>query len=235
MTETHSQYAYWDAAYVLGALSPAQRREFETHMESCERCRAAVAELSGLPGLLGRLDAARAFELLDDETVPDAAPAAAIPPLPGELVARIERREAMRRSRRIRALVGLAAAAAVVGAVAIPLTIATAPHPNVSTALSQVVESPLTAEVKLTTVGWGTKLEMSCHYRAAGGSPETRWDYALWVVPKHGTASQVSSWSATNGSTVELTAGTAVPVDEIAQVQVRSVDDGRVLLSSTLG
>ena len=53
-------------------------------------------------------------------------------------------------------------------------------------------------------------------------------------MQKNGAASEVSSWSATSGSTVDLAAGTAVPVDEIAQVQVRSVDDGSVLLSSTL-
>ena len=236
MTDPHAHYADWDAAYVLGALSPAERREFESHLESCDRCRTAVAELSGIPGLLGRLDAPRAFELLDAPAESDADSAVTIPPPPVELVARIERREASRRARRIRLMVGVAAAAVVAGALAIPVAMTTAPRPNVSTALSQVVESPLTADVKLTTVGWGTKLEMSCHYRAAaGGEPSSaRWEYALWVIQDDGTANQLSSWSASSGSTVNLTAGTAVSVDDIAQVQVRSVEDGRVLLSSTL-
>ena len=41
----------WDAAYVLGALSGAEKREFEAHLATCPRCSAAVAELSGIPAL----------------------------------------------------------------------------------------------------------------------------------------------------------------------------------------
>ena len=48
-------YATWDAAYVLGSLSSTERREFEAHLQTCDRCRAAVAELSGMPALLGLL------------------------------------------------------------------------------------------------------------------------------------------------------------------------------------
>ena len=49
-------YATWDAAYVLGSLSGNERREFEAHLATCPRCRAAVAELSGIPALLAQLD-----------------------------------------------------------------------------------------------------------------------------------------------------------------------------------
>jgi anti-sigma factor RsiW len=238
MTPDHAHYADWDAAYVLGSLSPAERREFETHLEGCERCRASVAELSGLPGLLARLDADRAFELLEQPDEAPAADAAPIPPMPTDLVARIQGRDAARRSRRrTRLVLGLAAAAVVATGIALPVSIATAPHPTVSTALSQVVTSPLSADVELTSVKWGTKVEMSCRYRDidSGAPAETRWVYALWVVQKDGTASELSSWSAANNSTVTLSAGTAVPVDQIAAVQVRSVRDGKVLLESDLG
>ena len=49
-------YAMWDAAYVLGSLSAADRREFETHLAGCPSCREAVAELGGVPALLSQLD-----------------------------------------------------------------------------------------------------------------------------------------------------------------------------------
>src|ERR1700722_19021731 len=52
----NDRYATWDAAYVLGSLSAADRREFETHMATCAKCRQAVGELSGMPALLSRLD-----------------------------------------------------------------------------------------------------------------------------------------------------------------------------------
>ncbi|HEY4226575.1 MAG TPA: zf-HC2 domain-containing protein [Pseudolysinimonas sp.] len=236
MTEDHPLYSEWDAAYVLGALSPAERREYETHLEHCARCRAAVAELTGLPGLLGRLEPARAFELLDEPAV-DAALDAPAPPPPADLVARIESRQAVRRTRRIRLIVGISAAAVVAGAIVAPVSIAVAPHhPTLTTALSQVVDSPLSADVTLTSVGWGTKVDMDCRYgdSGAGSSADASWDYALWVVQKDGTQSELSSWSAKSDSTVKLSAGTAVPVSQIAQVQVRSVDDGSVLLSSNL-
>lgn len=233
MTDGHAHYADWDASYVLGALSPADRREFETHLESCERCRESVAELSGLPGLLGRLNADRAFELLDE---PDAATAEAPAPLPADLVARIEQRIVSRRRVRNRVLIGLAAAAAVAGAIVIPLSIVSPPHPTpgIALALGQVVSSPLTADVRLTTVGWGTKVDMTCRYGPAssGGYGNIRSSYALWVVQTDGTASELSSWSAASNSTVKLSAGTSSPVTDIASVQVRSVADGRVLLES---
>ena len=50
------RYAMWDAAYVLGSLSATERREFEAHLADCPPCREAVAQLSGLPALLSRLD-----------------------------------------------------------------------------------------------------------------------------------------------------------------------------------
>ena len=50
MNPDHARFAEWDSAYVLGALSPAERREYEEHLESCELCRRCVAELTPIPG-----------------------------------------------------------------------------------------------------------------------------------------------------------------------------------------
>ena len=52
------EYAHDDGAYVLGALSPAERAAYERHLSTCSACREAVAEIAVLPGLLGRLDEA---------------------------------------------------------------------------------------------------------------------------------------------------------------------------------
>lgn len=60
------RFAEWDAAYVLGALSPSDRRAYERHLAECAACRAAVAELAGMPGLLGTLSAAHAEALTAD-------------------------------------------------------------------------------------------------------------------------------------------------------------------------
>jgi carotenoid cleavage dioxygenase-like enzyme len=46
------EYEMWDAAYVLGALSEADRGEYEEHLAGCMSCREAVAELAGVVPLL---------------------------------------------------------------------------------------------------------------------------------------------------------------------------------------
>ena len=55
MNPDHPRFADWDSAYVLGALSPAERREYEEHLETCETVPSIVAELPPIPGLLARL------------------------------------------------------------------------------------------------------------------------------------------------------------------------------------
>ncbi|NAZ16034.1 hypothetical protein GT020_08150 [Glutamicibacter soli] len=83
----HEKFAQWDAAYVLGALEPADRRLFEEHLENCERCQGAVSELSALPGLLSRAH--------DPEEV-----AALVPQPPADLFEKTARRAASARRRR---------------------------------------------------------------------------------------------------------------------------------------
>ena len=51
------RYVLWDGAYVLGALSDADRCEYEAHLRDCRSCNQSVEELRGLPALLGHLTA----------------------------------------------------------------------------------------------------------------------------------------------------------------------------------
>ena len=56
MLDGEHDYAMWDAAYVLGALTDADRLEFETHLAGCASCRRAVTELTAVSPLLSLLD-----------------------------------------------------------------------------------------------------------------------------------------------------------------------------------
>src|ERR1700758_5482919 len=102
----HDEYAMWDAAYVLGALSSAERREFESHMGTCKPCRDAVAEISGMPALLSRLDGDEVAQI--DEL---GQAASAPPPLRPELLTSLLKKVTWRR-RRSRVLTWAVAAAA---------------------------------------------------------------------------------------------------------------------------
>jgi hypothetical protein len=229
----HVHFAEWDAAYVLGALSPADRREFEDHLEECERCRAAVAELSALPGLLGRLDDARAFALLehpDDETVSSA---------PADLVARIRERDRTQRVRRtLLSVAGLAAAAvlASVLTLAVPALVTTAPVPQAHSAFVPVAGTTIPVDVTLDLfpAEWGTRIKMDCVYHPAGAGADGPYGpvvYSLWVVGTDGSEHSVSTWNATPGGEVFLDAATADSLGDIEQFDLRSADGDTVFMT----
>jgi carotenoid cleavage dioxygenase-like enzyme len=73
-SEYPHEHATWDAAYVLGSLSEADRREFETHLSGCTSCRDAVTELSGVPAVLGLLDRDEVDAIDDGEQLSEASP-----------------------------------------------------------------------------------------------------------------------------------------------------------------
>ena len=243
MNPGHPRFAQWDAAYVVGALAPADRREFEEHLADCAECRRAVAELMPAVGLLSRLTAEEAERIDSIDSIdsgsevhaPDDAPADARDDegRPAEILSLA--RERSRRRRRTRFIVLIAAAVLVIAAVAVPFTVSTFLRPAVeSFALQSVVEIPLEASVRLTSVDWGTRIELDCRYPDAPGSdPDDSWTYALAVVDAAGEASTVSTWRAGPGSTARLSAGTALDVDDIRGVEIRSMS-GTVLMSYDL-
>jgi anti-sigma factor RsiW len=237
----HARLADWDAAYVVGALSPADRRQFEDHLGECERCREAVAELGALPGLLGRLDDARGMALLDDD-----ASAGLTNDLTGTgtgtgtdaVVSAIRGLERRRRIRTALAGVGaLAAAAALASALTLAIPAALAPHPQVDAAVTLHAVAgqtlPIEMTVSATRADWGTRLDVRCAYRStpAAYGPVA---YSLWVVGSDGAESAVSTWRSTPGAEVRLDAATALALDDIARLQLRSADGGQTLMEAPL-
>lgn len=232
MNPDHARFAEWDSAYVLGALSPAERREFEEHLETCEVCKRAVAELTPMPGLLARLAPERAKTLADD---PDGASA---PPLRDDLLAAVRRADRRRRTRRARYWWGAVVAAAAVAllAIVLPLTIGTPATARQSVAFEAVVDVPLTATATLSQVGWGTRIELDCRYGDGDGDvPEGGWPYSLVVIEDDGTRSEVSSWQARPGAAARLSAASALDLDDIASLEIRAVASGEVLMRGVPG
>lgn len=71
-TNEIDRYRHWAAVYVLGALDPGERAEYETHLAICAKCSATVAEFSGLPEMLDALGPWEAQTLRPSTPRPDA-------------------------------------------------------------------------------------------------------------------------------------------------------------------
>ncbi len=237
------RYALWDAAYVLGSLSSAERREYENHLTGCPSCRASVSDLCGVPALLALLDR--------DETAAasDELPAAPPPLRPEVLTTLLEK--VTRRRRRTRWLTwSVTAAAAAVLALGVFIAVRPGPvvpvsdPPRASAAamtMDPMMPSSLEATVTLTSQGWGTHLEMACTYQwapegehSAGEETDTGDKLAMVAVSRDGNHTQLATWMALSGTTARPTGSTSMPIDEIVAVQVVSADSGDVLLQRNL-
>jgi len=224
-------YATWDAAYVLGSLSPSDRREFEAHLSVCPLCNQSVGELSGMPALLSKLDG-------DTVVAMDTNGAAAEPAAPNLLPSLLS--EVHRRRRRVRmAAWTTGAAAAVLLSVGLFLSVAqqrpaSSPPQAVVSALQmdQVGTKALASTVALSSRQWGTSIDLDCVCLAPVTAHHDR--LAMVVVGRDGSHTQLATWTANPGHTAKLAGTTSTPVEQIVQVQVVSADNGQVLLQRSL-
>lgn len=236
-------FEHHDGSYVLGALAPAERQEYERHLAGCADCARSVRELAGLPGLLGRIEA----DVLVSPPVSEPVPDTLLPALVREV----------RRSRRRRAWTTAGLAAASVVAVAAASVAATgvltdegpaagppasgptssSPSGGTSSApaspaiMVPLGNAPVRATVAFTRVDWGTRLDLVCTYAPLGGdygSPQPT-TYSLVVRTRHGGLEQVATWRALPGRTMRLSGSTSLSRREIASVEVRTADGHPVL------
>jgi anti-sigma factor RsiW len=223
------EYATWDAAYVLGSLSAADRREFEAHLAGCPLCSQAVAELSGMPALLSKLDSGTVAAInAGDHT-------AEPPNLLPSLLSTVRRRR--HRSR----VVAWSSASAAAALLAIGLFVGIAGHsptaapPQASVSalpMSQVGTTALASTVSLRNQNWGTFIDLNCVCLAPVNAHHDK--LAMVVVSRDGTHTQLATWTAAPGHTANPAGSISTPVDQIAAVQVVSADNGQVLLQRSL-
>jgi hypothetical protein len=228
------RYATWDAAYVLGSLSADDHREYEAHLQTCSRCRAAVADLGGIPSLLAKLDSADVASLGGESPEPQLRPQVL-----DSLLHRVHARR--RRSRWVTAA-ALAAAAAVL---AVGLVIAIRPDSlglqtgteqvaGTAMAMTKVSETPINATISMTGYGWGTRIDMACTYGDWGRRDAPPQNLGMVIVGRDGSEEQVATWLGLSGATALPSANTPLPMGEIAAVQLVSSDSGQILLEKQL-
>jgi hypothetical protein len=218
----HDEFAHLDAAYVLGALGPDERRAYEQHLDACAACARSVREMAGMPALLGHVDESVFLADKEELPVPDTL-------LPGLL------REVHRTRRRRMVWAGAAAAAviAVSGVVVWQAGPDDAPvSPTVAAEpMRQVDQSAVRASLAMEEVAWGTRLELTCSYVGGGDGYATAEppSYSLAVQTRDGAWQQVATWQGVPGRTITVSAATAAAADDIASVEVRTLSGDAVL------
>lgn len=230
-TQTPCPYEMWDGSYILGSLSPAERREFEAHLDGCETCSRAVRDLAGLPGLLGRIGP----DVLD-EPQPE--------PVPETLLPRLSRAVRRRQQRRTWLTAGIAAAAAVAvttgGVLALDQgngpgrNVADNPPSSSPTSVVPVFHQmtntsadPMVASVALTKVPWGTRLDLNCSYPRTATTYEGG-GYAMVVHTKGGHTERIATWNGLPGKSMQVSGATKTWRQDITEVEVTHLDGTRI-------
>ncbi|OJZ68847.1 hypothetical protein BRW65_24900 [Mycobacterium paraffinicum] len=227
-------YVLWDAAYVLGSLSAAERREFEAHLAHCPACREAVADLSGVPGLLSQLSRDD-VAAMDD---PAAQSLAATPEMSPELLASLLAKVSWRR-RRTRIVTWVASSAAAV-VLAIGVFVGVQGYLSSSSQqvaasaepMAQVGTTMLASSVELSSQHWGTSINLRCVCLAPLNAHHDT--LAMVVVGRDGSQTRLATWVAVPGHTATPAGSISTPVDQIAAVQVVAADSGQVLLQRSM-
>ena len=226
------EHEHDDGAYVLGALSPAERAAYERHLATCSFCREAVAEIAVLPGLLGRLDPADFAKLLDP-TITSTPPRTPPPPPPVP----VARRRKTFRVRLLSSALAVAVLALIVGIgvvfVSWDRTPGSTPPPVVASGavpMSPVDSSvPLSAGIDLTGTPGGTRINLSCLYENTSAALKP-YTVRLVVYGPDDVREQLGSWIAAPGKEFTMSGVTHFTEGNLSRVELMRID-GTVLLA----
>lgn len=207
----HAAFRDWAAAYVLGSLEAAERSEFETHLASCDECRARVAEFAPIPGLLSRV------EPVDNPPVPGAIAELAVEQVRSDWTA-------LRRSRTRWRSAAVAAAVLVIGLVAV-LGLGLQDDPGQT--LEVKSEAATTGHVVLISKTWGTEVEIDLQDLPADDH------FVAWVVSTDGGWEQVAAWGPTPLNGARVTGASSVATSEVESVVITTGDDRHPVASAT--
>jgi Putative zinc-finger len=242
------KFAQWDAAYVLGALSPAERRDFEEHLASCPHCQAAVSELAAIPGLLAQVspvDAALLSMTVDNQVShgePSASETAEAELIetgpPPSLLPKMIRAARIRRRKMLAAVAGIAAAVLlVIGGVAVATgLLPLRPESPQRVAFSPVVPTAITAVADVIPGEDGTEIKVECQYGEVNEpEPGAGHDYySIFVVDRSGHASEIKKWPATPNKQMHPSGTTPLQVSQITDLEIRQSNTNEVLLRAPL-
>jgi hypothetical protein len=195
----HDRIGEWSAAYVLGALDPRDRAEFEHHLDSCDQCKADVASFAPIPGLLAKVD------LAPGEAVPVSVLADASERIVSERSSLIASRRRWR----------WAAVAAVV--VMIAVTLSGLGGPEV-TAVALEPEWGVTGEVTVSARTWGTEVGFDLQGLPPGVT------CIAWAADATGEWQPVAWWGPTPTHQARVTGSSSIQLDQVTEIIVTTTD-----------
>jgi hypothetical protein len=230
------EHEHDDGAYVLGALSPAERAAYERHLATCSFCREAVADIAVLPGLLGRLDPAEFAKLLDPTLT--SLPSPEHNRMPDLVTAAQTTRRQERKKFRVRVLSTALAAAVVALIVGVGAVFwvggpgnsrgTTPTGPTV--AMSSIsAASPITAELGMVAGGGGTKITLDCIY-AKSADYNQPYTIRLMAYGPDNEAEQLGSWTALPGTEFTMNGVTHFAKNVLSRLELVR-NDGKALLA----
>ena len=236
MTFSDDLYRDWDAAYVLGALSLDERKEYEHHLTQCDYCLNAVAQIAGIPGILSKIDP-QSVEALMDGTVEVPAPPSWDESIFVQKLAK--RAEQERRKSRIRQSIGLVAAAVIsisvgVGAAGIFETPATSGTSAVAAGsnirVTNLVPNIMTATFHVTSKAWGTKIDWNCKYVTGNSSRYGNHKYDLVATDKAGQKTVIATWVATGSTALGMSTTTSLTISQLKSVAITAASSPQPLV-----
>ena len=210
----HAELRLALGSYLVGALSPAERLELEVHLRDCPACSKELKDLSGLPGLLGRLTPEEAqwdFPSPPDHMLQD-------------LLARAHVMESAQRHRlhRWQGVGGVLAlaAAVLVGILVVP----TASTSTTSYPLRAALASaPSSGEATLLAKTWGTQLTLTMK-----NLPSDTNCVAV-VTGVDGRVEIIGSWSSTPSHAAQVTLATDISTLLLRTVTVETSAGKRLM------
>jgi anti-sigma factor RsiW len=221
----------WDAAYLLGALTPEELEEYERFRAAKPADGAEQAKLAGAVGLLDLLSPDEALALLDE--TPTAQPRESGASLLPTLAAAAEKRRLRSRRAIVAGMLASAAAFLVIGGV-IGYTAIPQPEP-VRTELQAMAPGQrdgLTASLAVSGEPWGTRLDWECRYTKPWATDVAGYD--LVVITRDGAEATVASWRPAGEEATGMAASTLIPTTDIRAVEIREAGTPMPLATTTL-
>ena len=217
--------------YLLGALEPAERSAFESHLSYCDMCRTELVRLSPLPGLLNQITPEDFADDLPPTGVEGAPAVTAVRPITEPVplprlagshephephdtpVRELPEMARPRRSSRYWR-VAAAAAAVVVLAVAGVFGWGALRQPPPADGVTWSVEAGATSvQARLVEHEWGTEIQSEIH-----GLPPGRECY-LKVYDHYGKWEVAGWWGTDHDPSVEIPASTSIQRGKIAKLE----------------